>query len=76
MIDGADLIAAVTLHYKLSQPIIKANNSFRTLVRGQSDVSVVSNESPLHAQLKRAIVRRTLPGTDWVTMTDDRRQTR
>lgn len=37
-IDVADLIAAVTLHYELSQLIIKANNSFRILVQEQSVV--------------------------------------
>lgn len=59
IIDVVDFIAAVILHYKLSQLMIKANNSFHILVQKQS-VSVVSNETPLHAQLKRAIVHRML----------------
>lgn len=41
--------------YKLPRLIIKANNSFRGLVQEQSVVSVVSNETPLHAQLERDI---------------------
>jgi len=65
-----DLIAAITLYYKL-RLIIKANNSFRILVYEQNVISVMSNETLLHTQLKRTIVYR-MPA--WTRINyDDRR---